>query len=222
MIFIPRNTYQHNINAFSDCNEFSAYWAGVISADGCVKKHLEHDYLVELTSTDMELTKGFRDFLGSNKPIHERQSENRPKISYCITHSCPFVVDDFKLWNIKPRKSKCNEIPYCIQDNKNLLNCWLIGLIDGDGSVYESCQKHTNYKNIHIKILASRQILDFIKIKYDIDKNLYQEKKIENLYTLELCGKSAVSFYNTIYNKNLGLKRKWSKVEKYLNKKWCW
>ena len=76
LVRIPRNTYKHNINVFSVFNEESAYWAGLLSADGCIKKHLVYDYLLELTSDDQELVVGFKKFIQSNKPIDKRKRDN--------------------------------------------------------------------------------------------------------------------------------------------------
>ncbi|RTK93307.1 MAG: hypothetical protein EKK64_10380 [Neisseriaceae bacterium] len=214
MINIDRNTYKLNHDAFFRPSKEAAYWAGVISADGTIKKHLVHDYLVEFSSLDVELVQGLKYFLNTNKPIYEYNQPINNKTKHSLTFSSPYIIEDLKLWNVEPLKSKNNHIPDCIKNNEELLCYWLVGLIDGDGSIYLAKEE-----SIRITILASLQIIDFLKEWLDIPCSKSQEKDIENLFNLKFCGKNALALYKKIY-KGMGLKRKWDKVIPFLDKEW--
>jgi hypothetical protein len=123
-----------------------------------------------------------------------------------------------KLWNLEPRKSRFNKVPDCIKGDWNLLSYWLVGLIDGDGSIYVY-KDQRGYKNIFITILASKEIIDYVNKWLKIPCSVNQEKNIDNLFNLKYCGKNSVALYNKIY-KGIGLARKWDKVIPYLNKEW--
>lgn len=216
MLYTSRNKYQVNNDIFLTPTFQAAYWAGILSGDGTIKKHLINDYLIELTSTDKELVEGFRDFVCPTKGIYERDSWHKNgKRKYSITVSSQFMVEDLKLWNLEPRKSKHNKIPDCIKNNDELMCYWLVGLIDSDGSIYFT----QNGNNVGIDILASLEIIQFLFKWLNIPGSISQEKKIENLYNLRFSGKNSVALYNKIY-KGVGLRRKWSKVEKFLQKEW--
>ena len=95
------------------------------------------------------------------------------------------------------------------------MSYWLVGLIDGDGSIYLT----ENKKNIGITILASKQIIEFIRNWLEIPCCFCQEKKIDNLFNLKFSGRNSIALYNKIY-KGVGLNRKWDKVKPFLTKVW--
>ena len=215
MVYINRNSCELDENAFSVINPITAYWAGIISADGSIKSHLKYDYLLELTNTDKSLVDGFKAFLKTNKNIYSIIPKNRNKRKYYLTVSSPYLIEDLKLWNIEPLKSKFNKIPDVAKNDDELLSSWLVGLIDGDGSIH-----YTNDgENVVITILASEQIIDYIQKWSGIPASKSQEKEIENLYNLKFSGKNSVALYKKIY-RGIGLERKWSKVKEFENKIW--
>lgn len=228
LIPISRNRYTLNHDAFLNINKESAYWAGLLSADGCVKEarktHINrNNFVLELANNDRELIDGFQKFLKTDKPPYIKKStEKNKKLSYLLTINSPFIIDDIKLWNLEPRKSRNNKVPDCIKKNDELFKYWLVGLIDGDGSIYirnsKSRKFEKNYKSIAISVLASKEIINYLIEKYpSIRCSVHQEKNINNLYNAKYNGKWAVKLYNEIYN-GVGLKRKWSKVEPFLSK----
>jgi hypothetical protein len=141
-------------------SDLSAYLAGLLSADGCIKKSGVSTtcYVVDLLLTDKSLIDRFKSFVHTKKPIYVRHRDNK-KTVYGLTVFSPFILENLKFWNIKPRKSIINEIPDIIKDNNELLICWLIGLIDGDGHI-----KTKNNKNPKISCLCSKSIAEYIKI----------------------------------------------------------
>lgn len=214
LIPISRNTYNLDEDRFLVPTLEAAYWAGLLSADGSIKRHLKHDYLLEFSSTDEVLVKGFADFLKTKKPKFSSKPE-RGKTKYSLTVSSPWLIEDLKLWNLEPLKGTFNKIPDCIKNDPELVNQWFVGLIDGDGSIFT---KHGG-KNLGITILASKEIIEFAREFFNLPGCIAQEKDIENLYNYKLSGKNAVALYKRIY-RGRGLSRKWDQVIPFLNKEW--
>ncbi len=220
LVPIPKGSprYSYNHNAFAVATPQAAYWAGLLAADGCVKT--DPNLAIELTSTDLELVEGFRDFVQTDKPIYERVPKNPPgRKQYSLVVNSPYILEDMKLWNLEPRKSKFTKIPECLMsagpDADSLLNYWIVGLIDGDGCVYNKGDR-----SIAISLLASEQVVDYVAGRFsDITSRKYREKNIDNLYSLRFTGKHAVLFYKRVF-RGVGLQRKWSKLAPFLYKTW--
>lgn len=206
--------YKYNERSFLYPDEFSSYFAGLLSADGCIKKsgRSPYNYVVELHSNDKILIEKFISFLGTNKQMYVKHRQGNLKPGYYITINSPYIIENIKFWNLKPRKSRINEVPDIIKYDDTLFKYWVVGIIDGDGSILFS--KHGA---LTISILASKEIVDFIKDKYSYIKSaIAPEKKVDNLYSLRYTGKAAITFYKTIYDSklNVGLQRKWEKIGK--------
>ena len=208
-----RNTpkYTYDNTAFLYASKEAAYYAGLLSADGCIRNtgYSDYNYVLDLSSNDYELVSGLKSFVKSTKPIYKKNIKSG-NAHYVFTISNSFIIENIKLWNIKPRKSKFNDVPNIIRDNNQLMNYWILGLIDGDGSV-----QITKNNLPRIDILASKQIVDFISNLYNnLSFSIYQERKVENLYHIVFSGKNAISLYNSIYDP-IALSRKWGKFEQY-------
>lgn len=205
---------------FSRPSSEAAYWAGLISADGCVTKN-HNSYILNLALTDKELIERFALFTGQPDKVEIRQPKKvGNKTVFALRNSSPFIIEDLKLWNIEPRKSGKQKVPYLVEVNENLINPWIMGLIDGDGSI--SSTKQSGGETFYIRILGSEAIVTFIKQRYS-NGTIYEHYRLKNgaiLYALQYNGKEAVDFYKKVYNSKFGLNRKWSIVQRFLNKTW--
>lgn len=214
--------YAYNDNAFYRATKENSYIAGLLSADGCLTHSGSsvRSMSLELTSHDECLINKFKILLETNKPTHERLEKNG-NICYSLQIKSPFITEDIKLWCIEPRKSKFNKVPDCIKDNKELMGYWLVGLIDGDGCVYNTKQKNKNGQScsISINVLASLEIVKFISGLYPYGGIIEPQKYTKDLYNLRFNGKNAVELCKHIPY-HVGLQRKWSKIEPFLDKVW--
>lgn len=211
LIHLPRYKYKSNNLSFCDINKYSSYYAGLLSADGCIKQSgkCQYSYCIELVSNDIELIQGFRSFIESDKPIYSKIHKMNGKIGYYFNVNNQYIIENIKSWNLKPRKSRNNEIPDIIKNDDKMLNYWFLGLIDGDGCVFVS-------NNLpFISILASKEIILFAKKYFNlpccITKNV---KKINNLWNISFCGKKAIKIRDQIYDP-IGLQRKWNKIKNF-------
>lgn len=104
LINIPQEPYKYNHRSFLDPSKEASYLAGVLSENGCIKKSSRSSttYVIELVMDDFEIVDRFRRFVGAiDKPIYKRQRANG-KMSYTFTCNSPFILENLKLWNIKP------------------------------------------------------------------------------------------------------------------------
>ena len=214
--------YIYNHDAFLSPNTENSYFAGLLSSDGCVKMSgvSTRRMLLELSSLDKCLIDKFKYFMNTNKPIDRYITQNG-NIRYSLVISSPFIIEDMKQWCINPNKSRYNKIPDCIKENKELIGYWLVGLIDGDGCIYQSKDKDKNENpyTVSIGILASLEIIQFLSDMYPYNGKISPEKRVENLYLLRFYGKSAVELCNHLPY-TIGLRRKWEKMDYFMDKIW--
>jgi intein-encoded DNA endonuclease-like protein len=193
-----------------------AYWLGFLYADGCVLER--HDKNGNRKGTVMELTlkkddeEHLRSFLydiGANYPIKNRTVLCRNKefgavrtvisnVEFCkhlIAHGC---VPN-KTFVLQPPNIDDSLVPHFVR-----------GYFDGDGSVsfnYET-------KKGCLSLLGTPMLLEFIKEKSGISKNIHAHKvKDDNVYCISINGKEAMkTFCQFIYaDKTVFLERKWHK-----------
>lgn len=205
LVPILKYKYQYDHKAFLSIDKQSAYFAGLISADGCIKKSGNSNrYVVELANNDLNLVQRFKQFVRTNKPIYSKYKRNG-KISYSLVLNSPYIVNNIKLWNIKPRKSRVNEVPEILnrKENSHLIGYWFVGLIDGDGCIT---------KNGHIRCLASKEIVEWLGDVYrDFNPRIYSEKGIDNLFCISFHGKYANDL-SKVLPIQFGQERKWSRL----------
>lgn len=157
MAFIPRrkSKYTLNENAFLALTATSAYWLGLLMADGSVS-HYKGISRLRLGLKDTELVTQFREFLGSNHPITDRGDVRILEISSHI------LIASVEYYGILPAKTFIAKAhPALIQ----MPSFWR-GVIDGDGCVFKRAQGgRQESKNIVLVGSESlmHQYLAFIK-----------------------------------------------------------
>jgi len=201
--------YHFDRDAFLIPDQDSAYLAGLISADGCIKNsgRSKKSYILELSSNDKELIEYLQKYLKTDKPIYERIRKINNKKQFTISCNSLFIIENLKLWNIKPRKSKYNEIPEILlrPENNHLIDYWFVGLVDGDGSVEKIGPDR-------IRCIASEQIIDWLCSVYaEFNPKKYSEKGIDNLFTINFHGQYARQLVKRL--PLIGLDRKWSRYK---------
>lgn len=215
LVKIDNKTYTLNDNAFFAPSEQASYWAGYFSADGCIKTSSgsKTTYLIELSSIDLVTIERFKKFLNSDKPIYFRKGSgysNKTKIYYFVACS-PYIIEDLKLWCLRPKKGVNNELPTIILNNEIYMKAWYIGLIDGDGTIFRKGKTGA----LSISLLGSMEVLAYLKNWCSIKSGtIRQEKNIAGLYKLTYSGKYAEQFAQWVNPGKIGLERKWARVAK--------
>jgi len=214
--------YKINDDFFSEINTKTAYWAGFIAADGNISKS-NNALTITLADSDCERLEQFLIDTDSNYKIIHFEKGGR---SFCSIHTVSQkMADDLKKnFNIIPAKSLILEAPNINWNDKDSIDAYIIGLIDGDGTT--GLQKKTRAQpGFYISIVGTYSVLNFVKSRFEeilqeeISNILNSEKGSgKNTYVLRVgdlkARKLFIHFYECAIQK---MYRKWSE-EKY---KYC-
>jgi len=148
-----------NDNYFSQDTPGSFYWAGFIAADGCVKlKDKKYKQLsVGLATKDDGHVIKLKDTLCFSGPISRRTDKAGCKSSgICI--SSDQLFDDLARFNIVPRKSLIYTFPEWLIEHP-LVNHFMRGYNDGDGSFYRSVGKNRTIEQLYFSVRGTKEFL---------------------------------------------------------------
>ena len=124
--------YSLNNDFFSDKSLRSIYYAGFIAADGNISS--EYSQLtIAVSSKDKEFLSNLQHDINSTYSIHE--GIQRGEFPYCsICYTSDKICNDLKeLYGIIPNKSLILNPPVNLSAKQK--DCFIMGLIDGDGSI---------------------------------------------------------------------------------------
>lgn len=210
-----RQKYSIDTHSFSIFDSETAYFAGVFCADGCLKTSVRTNMVsAKLQMVDLCLIEKFRSFLKSNYKItQEARKSEKHKILFGMEAQSPTIVENLKLWNMRPRKSTKEEIPFPVVEDKELFKPWLVGMIDGDGHVA------LNNRSLEIGLICSNSAADYIleqiPLEFRFARSLITTKNGFSMSRLSIACHRAVDFYNWLGKPTYGLERKWKNVEKF-------
>lgn len=211
--------YEYNEHYF-DCidNEHKAYWLGFIYADGCVcYSDGSPRFSITLQESDSDLLEKFANDLHSNLPIRKyTKNTGRFKghkiavLSFRSRHFCNSLE---KLGCVR-HKSLVATFPKFL--NPELLQHFIRGYFDGDGSVFISKEKHWRNKNIfnviHFRFCGTYDMLSNIDNILQLKGRISNPHPNSSLLFYELAykrNKKACTFYKYLYdNATIYLERK--------------
>lgn len=199
--------------------EEKAYFLGLMMADGSVchnKKTDKYNIInLGLKQEDEYIIEKFKSEIGFNGKLYK---ENMNDIRYIkrkrwakdgfttIKLTSDKMANDLKKYGIVNNKSNKESIPFELIP-EDLLNHFIRGLFDGDGSVYKSNNYlHVSYYGSH---LICTQLLDFFKLK----NKVYDKSSISFISFQKK--ENVKKFYDYIYkDATIYLKRKKEKFDK--------
>lgn len=138
-------TYKYNIHFFDTYTPESCYWAGFIAADGCLRAD-RACLTIKLHIKDKEHLQKFIDCINfTGNIIIDSPDAYDPQKQYCRVEICGnwYYEPLLKNFNITPRKTFTLEPP--TQMPKELLNHYLRGYFDGDGSISNEQQNTCHF-----------------------------------------------------------------------------
>lgn len=212
-----QETYEYNNRAFLCPTPIDSYVAGLLSSDGCVKTSPNgRNVTISFTSVDKYLAETVQKVFGTKRPIYERIIRNgysSKTHSYDIECQNYFIIENLKHWNIKPRKSTKEERPDIILEDENAIKHWIVGMIDGDGSVFV-----TKSGALVIIALGSKEVIDFIYQSCPFEATIRPHKNTA-LFDIRWHGYCAADMAEWLGSAvtNFGLKRKWGAISEYKN-----
>jgi hypothetical protein len=207
-----KRKYNINDDAFNELSPESCYWAGFFAADGNIAKN-NIGMTLSLSIKDKDHLEKFKNFLKTEYPIKERLAQE--VFMQCIIQfrSEKIVNDLYYFYNITPRKSLTLEPPN-IKD-PYLQDCFIIGYLDGDGSI--GLYKSKRQKSLHISALGTENILNWINERFqqisgkNFNKNIYMRKNNTLTYSIVYSDKKARKLFLHFEKiKVPKLERKWS------------
>lgn len=216
---IPQNkgrfkkTKFQNDSFFNKLNELSAYWAGFIAADGNL--FLKNKLIsIGLSLKDISHIKKFKLAIKSNAAISIVKSNNSARICFRSEK----IYEDLEKMGIGPNKSLTISI---VKVPENLINHFIRGVYDGDGSVSDFGRSR-----LQLCIVGNKPFLEYLQ-RYLVEKVKINKVKIYDLTRckakrLQYTGIQILKILDFIYKnsaKNTRLERKYKKYlqlkEKY-------
>jgi len=137
---------------FYEPSLLSCYWAGVIAADGCVRRVPRTELIIGLHGRDLEHLRRFCADVGFDGQI-AITSKNIAVARICAAYR---LVDDLeRIFRIVPRKTLTLEPPLVTGD---LALAYSIGYIDGDGC-WATADKN---RNLRLIVVGTRSLLEWM------------------------------------------------------------
>jgi intein-encoded DNA endonuclease-like protein len=214
-IEITNRRYYINDNYFDIIDtEEKAYWLGFLYADGYIRERKSGNSLeLKLSINDKEHLELFRKCINSNHLIKEGYNNVKYKGRISSSHMCHLAIYSFQLVNSVKTQGIHSRKTFTISKpniDKELINHFIRGYFDGDGSFSFNPKK---YKNCTQIVSASKEFQEFII------EILGKNGIIINLYGIKLQIQNKMdnlNFYNYIYkNANIFLKRKKEKYDEF-------
>lgn len=200
-----------NDNFFSKPNLLNSYWAGFIAADGCIidKAHSQKLLVLELGIKEYKHLMAFKkaiDFIGKIGIYRKGRS---CKFSITSDILCNALNENFK---ITPRKTFTLEPPENL--NKEQTLAYIIGYIDGDGSILINKAQAGKYSYLAFDIVCTKSIGSYIKKHLGLSKIQIIKRPKENVHRVRFNGKTAIIIYKLLEKLVVPkLQRKWYNPE---------
>jgi hypothetical protein len=211
-----RRSYdQHFFNSVD--TESKAYWLGFLYADGCVQHKPTGQKIISLAVKDKEVIDKFIEAVKGDfttktyKDVHTVHLTSTMMFDSLVNHGCI------------PRKSLVLKFPN-LPDN--LVNHFMRGYFDGDGSVFITHPKNHNktntvYKSIGVGICGTEEFLSTYNKYLGFNEAKKDKRKEGNVWYLSASGtKKIKQFYDFIYrDATVFLTRKKDKFENYFKER---
>lgn len=210
-----------NENFFTEDNDRSFYWAGLLAADGCIRNKISK-FKSGSQSKVKEVSIGLIDkelieqFLIDINGVGRKISENHYKTlkgtstSYILRFNSAPLYDSLLRFGITEVKSKTLKMPEWLKTH-SLINHFIRGYFDGDGSVFY--QHNTKYIEFRGTVSFLESINEIIK------SNICKQTKAQvhvhsNCGSLKYCGNIlTMEVANFLYkDASVCLKRKYDKL----------
>lgn len=207
--------YSLNDDFFSDKSLRSVYYAGFIAADGNISSKYPQ-LTIAVSSKDKEFLSNLQHDINSTYSIHE--GIQRGEFPYCsICYTSDKICNDLKeLYGIIPNKSLILNPPVNLSSKQK--DCFIMGLIDGDGSIMLS-KNADKQKRLVISCVGTIEMMSFVKARFEeilgeSTSNLYVRNSEKNYCSYSIGDKKAriiFKYFMDNYPNIPAMYRKWSK-----------
>lgn len=216
-------TNENFFNSITD--EKRAYFLGLMYADGNNYVRAPHSYEVsiKLQAQDKPILEKFRDIIVPDlelKTVIDKQTLNK---HYLFKINSKKMSEQLSALGCVPNKSLILQFPNFIKDD--LLNHFIRGYFDGDGTIYHKKPKITGQINYIIGITSSKMFCESIKnilepqLSVHFSIKLSRPKTNQITTTLSVGGNQQVKkILDWLYkDATIYLPRKYEKYQEFLN-----
>ena len=189
--------YSSNDQTFREINdEKSAYFLGLLYADGNVGE--KNNIVLILAQEDRYLVEALKEYAQYTGPVHfqKRYKEHYADISrlyFCNKKICENLA---KLGCV-PRKSLILKFPTFDQVPEYLMNHFIRGYFDGDGSAWV-CKRGKIFSELVGTYDFCSKTADFLKKKLNITCNVYDQKNT-TVKRLKISTRASYVFLDYLY-----------------------
>jgi hypothetical protein len=151
------NKSKTNLSFLLEETPISYYWMGFIMADGSFSNKDYNEMAIVVNRLDENHLKKLSNKLNCKCKLSDKF--NTARLSCYNKEICPRIMNKFDIF---PRKTY-NPPTFLPSTNKELLFCYLAGLIDGDGSIPKQTgrQKHYITINCHASWQNYYSLIDY-------------------------------------------------------------
>lgn len=209
----PKRKYNLIDTSFSTYNTESCYWAGLMAADGHIKKQ-GNSFSIGLKESDknhLEKFKKWLKFEGSlllMKNTYSYKDKENIKYAYSIQATSHEIVDDLdKNFGIVNNKSLTIKPPLRIVQPE-LIDCFIKGYIDGDGSVMTDSDKTSR-----LCVIGTYEMMCWMNERFEniVGRKLPKPTKKHNIWRIDFRNKISRKILRHFFDLNCPyLERKWT------------
>lgn len=213
--------YHHNDNFFYEDSLISAYWAGFIAADGCIINSPHSRLCLGLAIKDRNHLKQFTKDIQFSGKMYAVNKKGHKSVTIAINHAHTLNKALKEKFKITEKKSLTLKFPK-ITDDK-LAYAFIIGYIDGDGSIFYSKTTYKRKNNIIVtkkyvtlSILGTKQfLLGIVKVLSKLDNTFTVNiTKDKNIYKISSSGKKILNILKQLKSIDVPkLERKWKLIK---------
>lgn len=166
-----------------------AYYFGLLYSDGGIVKISPTVYTIGLTlhNNDIETLNNYRSFLGSDHKINERKDKQASSLVIANKK----IISDLMRHGITLRKSLTIGFPKSVSDE--FMNSFILGLIDGDGSIYARERDRYLTKQVTVSLVGSenliRGVAEFLNSKLGLNIKNIKKCNNSNVYKISIEGR---------------------------------
>lgn len=197
--------YSVNEKYFTKPTIENCYYAGFIAADGNIRDQKNRPtkaLVIHINSKDREILERLKEAMRYTGPVTDWKKDSSSTLKVTNNQLCEDLEENF---NITPRKTHTLKPPNLF--DPDFIKAYIIGLIDGDGSIGRT--KNGGYA---IRICGTKDLLNWVRGFIGI-KTVHPSRD-ENIWSLSYSGSSAKEVAKLLSSvkavQRLG--RKWDKT----------
>ena len=175
--------FEVNDSYFSTINNENSYYAGFIAADGNIDTK-NSKLTIGLSSKDKTFLETFLSNLDSTYTVKDSISKEQYECSTIYITSKQICKDLYSNFNIYPNKSLTLTPPNL---ENEFLDCFIMGLIDGDGTIGYSARKEGTQPSFYISVVGTKEMIELVKNRFEFilkkeTSKLFQRDSSKNFY----------------------------------------